>query len=108
MDPSAPPLPPDRPAVPDSPSINQKATWSLILAFLGIAPFTFIASVAALILGFQARGEIARAGGRQRGGGFALAGIILGFFPFAVLLLLFIGSGVSQTAVIRSTLLAWW
>ena len=34
-------------------------------------PFTFIASVAALILGFQARSEIARAGGGLGGQGLA-------------------------------------
>jgi hypothetical protein len=71
-------------------------------------PFTFIASVAALILGFQARSEIARAGGGQSGQGLAIAGIILGFLPFVGVLLLFIASGLSQTAVIQSTLPAWW
>ena len=108
VDPSVPPPPPDRPPAPGSRPTNNKAVWSLILGILGIAPFTFIASVAALIVGFQARSEIARAGGAQGGRGFALAGIILGSFPFVAFLVLFIASGLSQTAVIRSTLPAWW
>ena len=104
MDLPPPPPPSARPPIPGSPPTNQKAVWSLILAILGIMPFTFIASVAALILGFQARSEIARAGGGQGGQGLAIAGIILGFLPFVGVLLLFIASGLSQTAVIQSTL----
>jgi Domain of unknown function (DUF4190) len=105
---SALPPPPARPPARGTRPTNQKAVWSLILGILGIAPFTFIASVAALIVGFQARREIARARGEQVGRSFALAGIVLGFLPFAGVLLLFIASGLSQTAVIRSTLHAWW
>lgn len=108
MDPSALPPPPAHPPASGSPVTNQKAVWSLILGILGIAPLTFIASVAALILGFQARSEIARASGGQGGRSFALAGIILALLPFAGVLLLFIASGVSQTGVIRSSIPAWW
>lgn len=64
------PAPPSPPAPPPR---NQKAIWALVLGVLGIWPLTLLASIPALILGYQARGEIRRSGGTQRGRGMALA-----------------------------------
>lgn len=56
---------------------SQKALWSLILGIAGIA-CCGLAAVAALIMGNQAKKEIAASGGTQTGEGQAQAGYILG------------------------------
>ena len=55
---------------------NGLAVASLVL---GIVWVFGIGSILAVIFGFVARRQIRQSGGRQSGGGMALAGIILGF-----------------------------
>ena len=55
----------------------------------GIAGFIlFIPAVLGVIFGFVARAQIKKSGGTQKGGGMALAGIIVGFAWLAVLVLI--------------------
>jgi hypothetical protein len=54
---------------------------------LGIVWVFGIGSILAVIFGFVARKQIKDSGGRQSGGGMALAGIILGFVGVASLIL---------------------
>jgi len=62
---------------------NQKALWALILGILGLL-CCGLASIAALILGMQAKSEIRASGGMQTGEGQAQAGFILGIIGCAL------------------------
>jgi hypothetical protein len=56
------------------------AIVSLVLGILSlcICNWTIVVPLAAIITGFMARGNIGKSGGTLKGGGFAMAGIILG------------------------------
>lgn len=76
-----PPPPPGAPApggYGGVPQQNKKALWSMILGIVGILCCGFLAGIPALILGNQAKQEIAASGGTQTGEGMAQAGFILG------------------------------
>ncbi len=65
-------------------STNGLAIASLVL---GIVWVFGIGSILAVIFGFVARKQIRESGGRQGGGGMAIAGIVLGFVGVAGLVL---------------------
>lgn len=69
------------------PQQNQKALWSMILGILGLVCCGIFAAVPALILGNNAKKEIAASGGAQTGEGLAKAGVILGWIGIALSLL---------------------
>lgn len=52
---------------------NRMAVWSLVLAIVTLGG---IGSIAGIVMGVKARGQIARSG--ERGAGVALAGIVVG------------------------------
>jgi hypothetical protein len=62
---------------------NGKAIASLVLGILGIVS-CLVFAIIALILGYQARNEIAASGGWQTGESLAKAGIILGWAGLAL------------------------
>ena len=62
---------------------NGMAIGAFVCGLLGI-------SAVAIVLGFIARNQITRSGGREGGAGLALAGIILGFIWVAISVLIFI------------------
>jgi hypothetical protein len=70
------------------PPVGQ-ATNGLAIAslVLGIVWVFGISSILAVIFGFVARKQIRQSGGRQGGGGMAIAGIVLGFVGIAGLIL---------------------
>ena len=61
------------------PESNGKAVTALVLGICGLLICPVILSIPALILGYQAKGEIDRSGGRQSGRGMAVAGIVMGW-----------------------------
>lgn len=63
---------------------NDKATWSLICGVAGFFCLSILAGIPAIILGFIARAEIKRTGGRQEGNGMAIAGIVLGILTVLI------------------------
>ncbi len=67
---------------------NGKAIASLVVGIFGLASLPIIASIIALVLGYQARKEIAGSGGWQTGETLARAGIILGWVGIALYVLL--------------------
>ena len=69
-------------------STNGKAIAALVLSIFGIVSVPIISSIAALILGVQARREIASSGGWQSGDSLARAGIIIGWVGIALYTLL--------------------
>ena len=89
------PAPPGTPAYASPPS-SQKAVWSLVLGISALVsiPFCFglfglsiIASIAAIVLGAQAKGEIERSHGALGGAGQAQAGFITGIIGTVLLAL---------------------
>jgi hypothetical protein len=69
---------------------NGKAIASLVLGIFGIASCPILGSIIALILGYQARREIAASSGWQTGDQLAKAGVILGWIGIAIYVVLFI------------------
>jgi hypothetical protein len=61
------------------PPNNQKALWAMILGIVALVCCGVFAGIPALILGNQAKREIAASGGMQGGEGMAKAGVILGW-----------------------------
>ena len=68
-------------------SMNGLAIASFVCSIVGFFLITFIV---AIVLGFVARSQIKNSGGRQRGDGLAIAGIIIGFAWVAFYVLTFI------------------
>jgi Domain of unknown function (DUF4190) len=79
---------PPPPGYGQPPPVGQ-ATNGLSIAslVLGIVWVLGIGSILAVIFGFVARKQIRQSGGRQGGGGMAIAGIVLGFVGIAGLIL---------------------
>lgn len=77
------------------PQQNKKALWSMILGILGLVCCGFFTGIPAIILGNQAKQEIAASGGTQTGEGMAKAGFILGIIAivFGVISIILIVSG---------------
>ncbi|MET9293852.1 DUF1707 and DUF4190 domain-containing protein [Streptomyces sp. NPDC003077] len=81
--PASAPFTPQQPAVPATfapvapvlPPVNGTATGALVCGIL--VPIVGISAIPAVILGHKARAEIRRTG--ERGDGFALAGLIMGW-----------------------------
>ena len=83
-----PPPAPGQPPWGPAPPANGKATTALVLGICGIALCPLILSIPALVLGYQARGEIDRSGGTQGGRGQAIAGIVMGWIGLVLGLLI--------------------
>lgn len=66
------------------PQSNKKAMWSMILGIISIVCCGILAGIPALILGNQAKAEIAASHGGQTGEGQAKAGVILGWISIAL------------------------
>ena len=69
-----------------APQNSSKATTALILGIIGLAVCSPV-GIAAIVVGKQAREEIARSGGALGGEGFAKAGVILGWIAVAFMIL---------------------
>jgi hypothetical protein len=90
---AAPSYAPGTPYAPYAPygQDTQSKTNGLAIAALvcGIAGFLFfIPAVLGVIFGFVSRAQIKNSGGRQKGGGMAIAGIVVGFAWLVVLVLI--------------------
>ena len=72
---------------------NKKAIWSLVLGILGLVCCGFFTGIPALILGNNARKEIAA--GQGTGSGMATAGVVLGWISiaFGILYLILVLTG---------------
>lgn len=74
------------------PVANQQSTNGMAIAsmVLGIVWLYGVGSILALIFGYISRKQIAASGGRQKGSGMAMAGIVLGWIGCATLTLIII------------------
>jgi hypothetical protein len=81
------PQPPTAPAVyAYGPRTNSLAVASLVFGIVSWFVCPFIGGLLAVILGHVARGQIRRTG--EGGGGLAIAGLILGYFHLAAVVVL--------------------
>ena len=76
--------------VPQVQKTNGMAIAALISGIVGLVICFGIGSIAALIFGYVARGQIKRSQGQESGNGMAIAGIVMGWIG-VVLSLIFIG-----------------
>jgi len=85
---------PPEPIVPmDPPKNNGFAVVSLVF---GCIWYFWIGSIIALIFGYIAKGQIDASQGQQKGRGFAVAGIVLGWVGMGVLAIIIIALIVSK------------
>ncbi len=82
---------------------SGKATASLIC---GIFFFFWPVAVVAIILGHIARGEIRRSGGRLKGAGTAMAGLVLGYIGVAIIPVILIIAAIAIPNLLRSKMVA--
>jgi hypothetical protein len=98
----SPPPPPAPPAYAPAPYVaypapvyattNGLAVASLVAGFLWIG---WLGSIAAVIMGHIALGQINRSGGRESGSGLAIAGLVLGYLGVATLALVVLAAAFS-------------
>ena len=82
-------FPPPPPAVPGEPETSGKAMASLVC---GLFSILFPAAVLAVVMGHWARSEIRASGGRLKGAGMAMAGLILGYLGVSLIPILIIAA----------------
>jgi hypothetical protein len=87
--------------LPGAPQSSGKSTAALVLGIAGLVLCPLFCSVPALVLGYQARREIARSGGKLTGRGVATAGVVLGWigvvFWTAIIGLIILGLAVGDS-----------
>ncbi|MCC5954041.1 MAG: DUF4190 domain-containing protein [Acidimicrobiia bacterium] len=88
------PGPPTAPG-PGPTTTNAKATWSLVGGILSVTVCGVIIGVVAIIVGNQAKAEIAASGGLQTGEIRAKWGVILGWISVALSVLVAIIVGIT-------------
>ena len=80
---------PYAPGTPYAPYGQDERSGRSLQLVCGIAGFLFfIPAVLGVIFGFVSRAQIKNSGGRQKGGGMAIAGIVVGFAWLVVLVLI--------------------
>lgn len=67
------------------------AVISLVAGILGWSLMPFLGSIAAVVFGHMARGEIRRSHGQLDGDGLAIAGLVLGWINITLGVMLIIG-----------------
>ncbi len=82
------------------PKLNVCALLSMIFGIVGLMIaiccflFAFLCSPAAIVLGHIGYSQVKKAGGRQTGGGFAIAGLVMGYLGVLLsILMLIVGIG---------------
>jgi len=81
-----PPTSPLDALAPVSPAVPQKTNAFAVVSFsMGIIWYFWIGSIMALIFGYIAKSQIDALPGQQKGRGFAIAGIVLGWVGVGIL-----------------------
>src|SRR5579864_3750890 len=68
---------------------DGKAIASLILGILAIFPFWLFAGIPAIILGHLSQASIRKSNGQKKGGGMAIAGLVMGYCSLGLTLIIF-------------------
>jgi type II secretory pathway pseudopilin PulG len=75
---------------PPAAQTSKLAAASLVLGILSIVPCPLLAGIPAVICGHLALGRISRSGGSLAGSGLAIAGLVMGYVSFVLLLVAFL------------------
>ena len=87
------------PPVAAAPQTSVMAILSLVVGIIGLlACCTFIFSIAAVVLGFLGKKEVAESHGARSGGGMATAGLVLGIVGIVLGILYIVGSVLANVA----------
>ena len=79
-----PTAPTDGPPAPQPQTTNGLAVAALVSGILGLTVFFGVGSIAALVFGYVARGQIKRSEGRESGNGLAIAGLVMGWIGVVI------------------------
>src|SRR3954471_13397572 len=93
---------PETSGINSEPQTDGKAIGSLVCGIASVTIFSIIAGIPAIILGHISRSEIRKSGGRLRGQGLALAGLIMGYISLAIIPLVLIIATIAIPSLIRS------
>jgi type II secretory pathway pseudopilin PulG len=86
----------------EQPQTDGKAIGSLICGIASVTILSILAGIPAVILGHISRSDIRNSGGRLKGQGLALAGLIMGYISLAVIPLILIAATILIPSLIRS------
>jgi Tfp pilus assembly protein PilE len=81
---------------------DGKAIGSLVCGIASVTIFSVLAGIPAIILGHISRSDIRKSGGRLKGEGLALAGLIMGYISLAIIPLILIVAAIAIPSLIRS------
>ena len=84
------------------PQTDGKAIGSLICGIASVTILSILAGIPAVILGHISRSDIRKSGGRLKGEGLALAGLIMGYISLAIIPLVLIVATIAIPSLIRS------
>jgi hypothetical protein len=88
-----PPASPLDALAPVSPAVLQKTNgFAVVSLSMGIIWYLWIGSILALIFGYIAKGQIDASQGQQKGRGFAIAGIVIGWVEVGILAIVIIAA----------------
>ena len=88
---------------PISPVVPTKTNgFAVVSLSMGILWYFWIGSILALIFGYIAKSQIDATQGQQKGRGFAIAGIVLGWVGIGILALVIFVAIVSKASLPRS------
>lgn len=90
------------PGINAEPQTDGKAIGSLICGIASVTIFSILAGIPAIILGHISRSDIRKSGGRLKGEGMALAGLIMGYVSLAIIPLILIIAVIAIPSLIRS------
>jgi len=84
------------------PQTDGKAIGSLVCGIASVTILSILAGIPAIILGHVSRSDIRKSGGRLKGEGLALAGLIMGYVSLAIIPLVLIIASIAIPSLIRS------
>jgi len=85
---------------------SGKATGSLIAGIAAYVILPFFSAIIAIVLGHLGLSEIKKSGGRLKGDGLAIAGLVLGYLQVALLPLILIIAAIAIPNLIRARIAA--
>jgi Tfp pilus assembly protein PilE len=85
----------DNPELSSEPQTDGKAIGSLVCGIASVTILSILAGIPAIILGHVSRSDIRKSGGRLKGEGLALAGLIMGYVSLAIIPLVLIFAAIA-------------
>jgi type IV pilus assembly protein PilA len=93
-------------AYPSQPQTSGKATGSLIAGIAAYVILPFFSAIVAIILGHLGLSEIKKSGGRLKGDGLAITGLVLGYLQVALLPFILIIAAIAIPNLLKAKMAA--